>query len=131
MDEAISALSRQKPLPTLAWSTGLARAAEELVRDQGESGDTGHQGKVSGLPRERVERHGKWQGQIGEIIGYGPDKARAMVIQLIVDDGVPDRGHRKSIFNGNFRTAGVACGPHPQYGNICVSELAAAFAEVK
>ncbi len=127
VDEAIRVLSRQKPMQPLSWSDGLAAAAAELVEDEGESGETGHVGRTSGSPQERIERHGKWQGRIGESIGYGPDKARAMVMQLIVDDAVPDRGHRKSILTPAFRTAGVACGPHSRYGTICTIDFAAGF----
>ena len=129
VDEAIRVLSRQKPLLPLSWSDGLAAAAAELVEDTGKSGQTGHVGRTSGSPQERIERHGKWQGRIGESIGYGPDKARAMVMQLIVDDAVPDRGHRKSIFTPAFRTAGVACGPHSRYGTMCTIDFAAGFRE--
>jgi uncharacterized protein YkwD len=131
VDEAVRFLARQKPLSPLAWSDGLAAAAAELVADEGESGETGHQGRKSGSPQKRIERHGKWQGEIGEGIGYGPDKARLMVMQLIIDDGVPDRGHRQSIFRSIYRTAGVACGPHPTYRNMCVVDYAVGFREGK
>jgi uncharacterized protein YkwD len=120
VDEAIKVLSRQKPLPPLAWSDGLAAAAAELAKEQGESGATGHGDGI----RDRISRHGKWNRQIGENIGYGPTKARYMVMQLIVDDGVPDRGHRKNTFSAVYHTAGVACGPHPGFGNMCVIDFA-------
>ncbi|MGD0586927.1 MAG: CAP domain-containing protein, partial [Oryzomonas sp.] len=125
VDEAIKVLSRQKPLSPLAWSDGLAAAAAELAKEQGESGAIGHGGGI----RERIERHGKWNGLIGEDIGYGPTEARNMVMQLIVDDGVPDRGHRKNIFSTVFRTAGVACGPHPEFGGMCVIDFTDQFRE--
>lgn len=127
VDEAIRVLSRQKPLQPLSWSDGLSAAAAELVEDEGKSGETGHVGHTSGSPQARIERHGTWQGSIGESIGYGPDKARAMVMQLIVDDAVPDRGHRKSIFTPAYRLAGVACGPHSRYGTMCTIDFAAGF----
>jgi uncharacterized protein YkwD len=126
VDEAIAFLSRQKPMHALSWSPGLAEAAEELIRDQGKSGQTGHDGNSGGM-RERVERHGTWSGRIGENIGYGPNTARLMVMELIIDDGVPDRGHRKNIFSSHFKTAGAACGPHPVYRNMCVMEFATIF----
>jgi uncharacterized protein YkwD len=63
VDEAISFLSRQKPLPPLSWSDGLAAAAAELAVEQGKSGATGHVGRQSGILKERVERHGRWNGR--------------------------------------------------------------------
>lgn len=127
VDEAITYLSRLKPLPPLAWSDGLAAAAAELADEQGRSGATGHNGRKSHGMRERIERHGEWQGQIGENIGYGPEGARNMVIQLIVDDGVPGRGHRINTFSRDYKTAGVACGDHPRFGSMCVVDFAGGF----
>jgi uncharacterized protein YkwD len=48
-----------------------------------------------------------------------------VVMNLIIDDGVPDRGHRKNIFSRAFATAGAACGPHSRFGNVCVIDFAA------
>jgi uncharacterized protein YkwD len=129
VDEAIRFLQRQKALPPLAWSEGLAAAAGELVREQGRSGSTGH-GSAAGLGmRERIERQGSWQGRIGENIAYGPADPRGLVMQLLIDDGVPDRGHRKNQFSKSFGTAGVACGPHPRFGSMCVIDFAGSFRE--
>lgn len=129
VDEAIKVLSRQKPLPALAWSDGLAAAAAELAAEQGDSGDTGHTGRHSHGMQERIERHGKWERSIAENIGYGPTDARNMVMQLIIDDGVPGRGHRKNTFSVAFDTAGVACGSHPRFGSMCVIDFAGGFRE--
>jgi len=127
LDEAIAFLSRQRPLPALSWSPGLARAAADLVREQAGSGATGHDGGKSGDIRQRIERHGTWTSGIAENIGYGPDTARLMVMELIIDDGVADRGHRKNMFNATFTTAGAACGPHPMYRKMCVMEFAVGY----
>jgi uncharacterized protein YkwD len=129
VDEAIKYLSRQQPLPQLDWSDGLSGAAAELAEEQGRSGATGHIGRQSQGPKERIERHGKWEKLIAENIGYGPKEARSMVMQLIIDDGVKGRGHRKNTFNKAFTTAGVACGPHPGFGSICVIDFAGGFRE--
>lgn len=79
--------------------------------------------------RERIERHGKWERRIAENIGYGPNNARSMVMQLIIDDGVPGRGHRANTFGTAFGTAGVACGPHPRFESMCVIDFAGGFRE--
>jgi uncharacterized protein YkwD len=129
VNEAIRFLSRQNPLPPLSWSDGLAEAAAELAEEQDRSGGTGHNGRQSGGVKERVERHGQWDRQLAENIGYGPTGARNMVMQLIIDDGVPDRGHRKNTFSAAFRRAGVACGSHPRFGSMCVIDFAEKFRE--
>jgi len=128
VDEAIRFLERQKPLPALGWSDGLAEAARELNREQAKSGFIGHGSGGSAL-QPRLERHGRWQRTIGENISYGPDEARAVVMQLIIDDGVPDRGHRNNIFAPDFGMAGIACGPHPVRETSCVIEFAGVFSK--
>ena len=131
VDEAIRFLSRQKPLRPLTSSAGLKKAAEALVKDQGRSGAIGHEGAGSGDMRQRIERHGTWRGRIGENISYGPAQSRWVVMSLIIDDGVPGRGHRKNIFDRSFGTAGIACGPHTRFGTMCVMDFATAFSNGK
>jgi len=125
LNEAIEFLNQQKPLPPLDWSPGLAAAAAELIREQGKTGETGHEDRQSGGMAERIKHHGTWEGQIGEKIAYVPNEPRLLVMQLIVDDGVPDRGHRKNLFNSRFKEAGVACGPHTRFGTMCVADFSA------
>ncbi len=125
VDEAIGFLNRQKPLAPFSPSQGLAEAAMELVEDQRSSGETGHYGRLSGSMDRRIERHGQWRGEIGEVISYGFKDPRWIVIQLIVDDGVGNRGHRRNIFNPVFRRVGAACGSHAGYGAMCVIDFAA------
>ena len=49
---------------------------------------------------------------------------RDVIRQLIIDDGVADRGHRIVMFADHLRYAGVACGPHPEFGTMCVIDMA-------
>jgi len=123
VDEAISFLVSQKPLLPLTWSQGLADAGAELAEEQGKTGATGHNGLKSGGILVRVKRHQIEGRVIGENIAYGPNSARGMVMQLLIDDGVPNRGHRKNLFNPLFDSAGVFCGPHPRYETMCVIDF--------
>jgi hypothetical protein len=127
VDEAIAFLGKQAPVSSLTWSPGLAQAAEDLVRDEGRSGEIGHKGSSSGDMKERIDKHGTWSKRIGENIAYGPSTPRMMVMELIIDDGVSGRGHRKNIFASSYSVAGVACGPHSRYRNMCVIDFAGGY----
>ncbi len=123
VDEAIAFLVSQKTLPSLGWSTGLAAAAAELVEEQGQSGATGHNGLKSGGILERVKRQKIKETMIGENIAYGANSPRGMVMQLLIDDGVLNRDHRKNHFNAKFDRVGVCCGSHPRYETMCVIDF--------
>lgn len=124
VDEAIAALQHQLPLPPLASNAPLAIAAADHVRDQGALGTRGHNGSDGSSPLDRALRRGLRPWSIGEVISYGPATAAAVVRELIIDDGVPDRGHRLAIFNPDFGRAGAACGAHRGYRTMCVVDFA-------
>ena len=42
----------------------------------------------------------------GESLSFGCDDSKDLMIQLIVDDGVSDRGHRKNLFDASFNVVG-------------------------
>lgn len=126
---AVRFLEAQKAIPPLAASQGLSRAARDHVVDTGRKGWMGHYGSDESEPADRVSRYGTWYRRVGENITYGGETARELVIRLIIDDGIPDRGHRENIFNAEFTIAGVAFGRHASYGTMCVITYAADFEE--
>ncbi len=129
VEEAIRFLEKTHPVGALNVSKGMSRAAKDLVEAQGKAGALGHISPDRSNPGERVNRYGRWEKTIGENIAYGPMGAKDVVASLIVDDGVPDRGHRKNIFNPAFHVVGVACGPHSVYRNMCVITFAGGYTE--
>ncbi|MCS6972185.1 MAG: CAP domain-containing protein [Leptospiraceae bacterium] len=129
VDDAIAALKAQKPLPELRISRGMTQAARDHVKDTGPRGLIGHHGSDGSTPFARMERYGKWQRTAGENVSYGADNGRDVILQLIIDDGVPSRGHRKNILNPTFGVVGVACGPHRNMGIMCVQTFAGDYQE--
>lgn len=124
VEEAIAFLDHQTPLPPLSETGILGKGAGDLVADQGESGRVGHISSGGLNPSARMLRHGGG-AYVAEVITYGPPDPRSVVRQLIVDDGVARRGHRLLVFSGQYRFAGVACGPHVTYGAMCVVNMSA------
>lgn len=127
LDEAIAFLESAESAGPLRWNDGLWRAARELAFDQSGSGGTGHLGSRGSHIRERLDRQGTLASAAGECIFYGPDDARMIAIQLVVDDGVPDRGHRRTLFSFDLHQAGAALAPHPEWGQVCVIDFADGF----
>jgi uncharacterized protein YkwD len=122
--EAVDFLMRQPALPPLGADSTLEDAALSHADYQGPQGGFGHEGPRGESLGERLRRHGAFASLMAEDISYGYANPREVVLQLIVDAGVPSRGHRANIFNPAFREAGVACGPHRVYGAMCVVDFA-------
>lgn len=129
VDEAIDFLKDQKPLDALRPSKGMSKAARDHVKDTGPKGLVGHDGSDGSTPEVRLNRHGKWLKACAENVGYGMDTPRLVVIQLIVDDGVAGRGHRKNLFNDKYFRTGIACGKHKTIRSMCVQTLAGEYKE--
>jgi uncharacterized protein YkwD len=127
--EAIAALKSRRRMQPLWLSKGLTGAAADHVRDQGPIGGLEHRGRDNSTPAKRASRRGRWVGAMAENIAYGENPARAVVIQLLVDDGVRDRGHRDNILDPKWTVEGVACGPHRDYQQMCVMDFAMRYVE--
>lgn len=127
--EAAKFLRSTKPIPLLILSKGMSLGAKDHVKDLSLLRGSQHRGSDKSQPWDRVNRYGTWQKVIVENISFGHDRARNIVMSLMIDDGVPRRGHRKNIFNSDFRVIGVACGEHPHYETVCVITFAGGYIE--
>jgi uncharacterized protein YkwD len=127
VEDAIKFLRAAKPQAPFNVAPGLSLAALTHCKDQGQTGNTGHRGADSTFIEQRVKPFGTWQGGIGENISYGNDSARERLLTWLIDDGFPSRGHRMRLMSGDYKVAGVSCGPHPEWGTMCVLELAGSF----
>lgn len=124
LNDCLKELKYTTPKPLLYPNKALCNAARDHQKDQARSGKTGHVGKDRSNMKQRIERYGQWQVRIAENIAYGNTSARQIVIFLLIDDGVKNRGHRTNLLNSDFKTVGIACGSHPVYNTMCVMDFA-------
>jgi len=124
LDEAVNELEDMDPIPALIWSDALTRAAREFGKDIGPKGLVTHTASDGSTPADRIRRYVPAANITGEAISFGPADPESVIADLLVDDGVPGRGHRKILTNPQYRFAGVACGAHSRYRTMCVIDLA-------
>ncbi|MGI5065985.1 CAP domain-containing protein [Treponema putidum] len=124
--ECMDALMKTKPMELLELEKGLCYSAQWLADDQAETGQAGHYGSDGSSPFDRMNRYGKVLITAGENCAYGPKTGREIVAQLLIDDGVADRGHRINILKKEFKKAGIGYndkGKAP-YGAVSVMDFA-------
>jgi uncharacterized protein YkwD len=73
-----------------------------------------------------MKKYGTFSGSwtYGENISYGDATGKEIVCSLLIDDGVPNRGHRENIMNRAFTQVGTGVGSHTQYRSSCTTTYA-------
>ena len=128
LDEAIAVLRSSEPLGALAFSPGMSFGANDHAQDLGGKGITGHYGSDGSDPFARMNRYGQWSKSAGENISYGQATiAEWHLINLLVDDNVPDRGHRAALLEPSYQAMGAACHPHAGFRIVCVMNYASDY----
>lgn len=117
----IKTLEQQKPLSPLQVDDQLYRLAYDHAETSGENGTTGHDGFND---RFKIARRNF--PMFAENCYYGPINALDIVLELLIDKGEADVGHRKNIFNYYFGSGfvGVSIRPHKSvYEYNCIMEF--------
>ncbi len=125
--ELYDELLETKPAPLFEPSEGLSRASADHAAYMKRTGSTDHEGQ-GGIPA-RASRHGRWVGSLAENLQWGTTNAHDAIMSLMVDDGIPSRGHRVNILNPEYTKVGVAIDEHPQWKLSYVIKYAADFIE--
>jgi len=124
-EECYQVMLRQKSRSALLPDAALARAAQAHAEDMGKSGSVGHVGTDGATLRERVRRAGAATNTIlAENCSYGFADPLEIVLQLLVDVGVPSRGHRETILNPFLKFVGVGTRPHAKHRFNSVHDFA-------
>ena len=122
VQEAIKSLMAQNPVGILKPKDYLCKAAIDHCKDHGPKCYVGHGGSDGSGPMTRVRKYNPKCRGIGENIDYGSSSAVEIVRNLIVDDGVENRGHRDNLYH-NYRNIGVGFGEHASIRYMCVIDF--------
>ena len=129
VQEAIDFMKVQKPLGALTWSEGLKNGCKAQTASAGPAGIIGHLGAKGETFDEFIARYGQFQGHEGQNIAYGRTDALGLIGQFIIDDNVPDRGHRRNIFKPHFKVMGSFTGEHSKQKYMTCVDFADGFME--
>lgn len=112
VDEALRFLERVDPVPPLRMAGCLNLAATRHARAMGSVGGSGHIGANGWTPSQRASAATREPVGCAENIAYGYDDVAEMVAALVVDGGVPGRGHRMNLFDPRMRSFGAGRAHH-------------------
>jgi hypothetical protein len=74
--------------------------------------------------KDRIKKvEDKYSMYMGENCDYGDHSALQIVMELLIDEGIKDVGHRVNILNPKYRYVGVAIQPHKRYVSNCVMDF--------
>lgn len=107
VNELNSELQQLPPLSRLTPLQCIYEAARRHGQDQKPTGDVNHQGTDGAWPWDRVRRACPDLKDGNENLVAGLSSVRASVITLLIDEGIPNRGHRKTLLKPEWQY--VAC----------------------
>lgn len=108
----------------MTWDQYLGFAAKDHTVAQGATSQTGHDSPDGSTMSQRVEKYGTYVGTLAENIAYGTTGGEEIVIALVIDDGVPSRGHRLTIFNDAVKVLGSFTGTHQTFSSMTTIDYA-------
>lgn len=115
-DELISELRRTPQLSTLRTTECIYNAAKKHGQDQRPTGDVDHIGTDGSYPWDRVRRECVGMTDGSENLVAGPLSIRDCIMILLLDESVPNRGHRRTLLKSDWKFA--ACYKVGTVGNM-------------
>ena len=115
----IKTLKSAKSSDALSPSENLYLLAKGHAIDFGKKGKTGH----GNFDKRFMKMIQECNCTVGENCDYGNNKALDIVMSLLIDNDVPDLGHRINILDPQYRNIGVSIQAHKKYEWNCVMDF--------
>lgn len=106
-NELIAELRSTPTLSILKPMECLYKAAKNHGEDQKPTGETDHVGTDGSYPWDRVRRACSQMSNGGENLVAGPPAVRELMMLLLIDEGISNRGHRRTLLKRDWKY--VAC----------------------
>jgi LysM repeat protein/uncharacterized protein YkwD len=104
--ELIEQLTRMEPCKSLSTSECVFMAAKKHAEQEKPKGDIDHQGKDGLFAWDRVPKECPMMTDGGENLVGGGKTVRKSVLLLLVDSGIPNRGHRNTMLDPKWTFIG-------------------------
>jgi hypothetical protein len=91
----------------LKFDKDLYYCARAHAESNGKKGLTGHQNFNA-----RFKKYAPQYRVKGENCDYGNNQAMEVIMSLLIDEDVPDAGHRRNMLEKDYKSIGVAYAPH-------------------
>jgi uncharacterized protein YkwD len=115
--EAVEFLENINPVGQLVNDVRINLACREYVEKLGI--DDSIDDKVSSMA-DRIENYAEWEGILSQCVDFGSNNAVDVIINILVDDGVASRIHRKALFAPEAKIIGCSSGKHYKFGVVSV-----------
>ena len=111
IDDAVANLRIAKPTNPLKSSGLIHRASNDQMKDFLSGTKLGHKGSDGSMPDERLSRYMSLDSiRMGENVVMSRGGARDIILQMLVDDGIPSRSHRRNLLDPEFQFIGISSG---------------------
>ncbi len=104
-------LKKLKPLEVFQPQKDLYENAKDHAIESGKKGTMGHQNYEA-----RFKKYSPNYQEMAENCDYGNDEPLDIVMSLLIDEGVPDKGHRANILDDKLFSIGVSIATHSKHG---------------
>lgn len=123
LESLIKELNEMKALTPIKPQFDLYEVAKKHATEMGNQGKTGHVSLSGENYESRASDLSKRYEKVMENCQYGYNDGLSIVIDLLIDEEIPDVSHRKSLLNPEVKYIGAAIRKHKVYRYNCVIEL--------
>jgi hypothetical protein len=120
-------LDNMSPIGTIEPQYDLYEVAKKHATEMGMQGKTGHISLNGESYENRAKKLSKRYEKAMENCQYGYSDGFSIVIDLLIDEDIPDLSHRESLLNKEVKYIGVAIKKHKIYRYNCVIEMGCAL----